>query len=152
MSSVLIGYARELRQGTKEYGRSSGVGDLINRLPHKTDILAGDGTVRLRPKRRPQPTAAVLDRDIPPPLRRWAADRITRRDPGRSPDVLVRVQTVHARAADAAMSGLLDAGQSLPDEARSALVALDEDGLEDRERSLTGAGDDSRPAQLAMFG
>jgi hypothetical protein len=84
-----------------------------------------DGTVRVRRGRhKPGRTAVVIDRMIPPPLRRWAAARIVARDPRRAADVLVRIDGMDAGAGDATMAGLLDAAISLPTEARVALTEL----------------------------
>ena len=84
-----------------------------------------DGTVRVRRGSHNQGlTAVVIDRMIPPPLRRWAAERIVRREPGKAAEVLVRIDGMDAGAGDATMAGLLDAAVSLPPEARGALTEL----------------------------
>jgi len=66
----------------------------------------------------------VIDRMVPPPLRRWAAARVVTRDPRRAADVLVRIGEMEAGAGDATMAGLLDAAVSLPPEARVAMTEL----------------------------
>lgn len=84
-----------------------------------------DGTVRVRRgNHQPGRTAVVIDRMIPPPLRRWAAARIVRRQPRRAADVLDRIGGMDAGAGDATMAGLLDAAPSLPPEALVALTEL----------------------------
>ena len=84
-----------------------------------------DGTVRIpRGRHKPGRTALVIDRMIPPPLRKWAAARVVTRDPRRAPDVLVRIDGMDAGAGDATMAGLLDAAVSLPQEECAALMEL----------------------------
>jgi hypothetical protein len=84
-----------------------------------------DGTVRVRRgSHKPGRTAVVIDRMVPPPLRRWAAARVVTREPRRAADVLVRIDGTDAGAGDATMAGLLDAAISLPQEARVALTEL----------------------------
>ncbi len=51
---------------------------------------------------------AVVRRTVPPPLRRWAAGRLVKRQPERWGQILSRVRALDASAAAAAMSGLLD--------------------------------------------
>jgi hypothetical protein len=77
-----------------------------------------------RNKGRWRALPVAVDRVIWPPLRRWAAARVASRCPGRTPDVLARVETLDARGGDAVMRGLLDAYKTFPDEAREALVEL----------------------------
>jgi len=85
-----------------------------------------DGTVRLPHKRRkPGRIAVVIDRPIPPPLRRWAAARVVAGEPRTATDVLGRVNEMDSRSGDAAMAGLLDAASALPPEDRDALTELD---------------------------
>jgi hypothetical protein len=104
-----------------------------------------------RPKRR---TAIALRREIPPPLRRWAAARIARRHPERAGDVLGRIEGLDARAGDAAMAGLLDACVGYPDEARDILVELGCAWSTGRVRlvalQLVAARDPDRAAVLAL--
>lgn len=84
-----------------------------------------DGTVRIRSgSHKRGRTAVVIDRMIPPPLRRWAAARVVRRAPRRAADLLMRIDGMDAGAGDATMAGLLDAAASLPPEARVALTEL----------------------------
>ena len=84
-----------------------------------------DGTVRVGRKRpKPGRTAVVIDRIIPPPLRRRAAARVVRREPSRAAEVLVRIDGMDAGAGEATMAGLLDAAVSLPREARVELTEL----------------------------
>ncbi len=84
-----------------------------------------DGTVRVRRgNHKPGRTAVVIDRMIPPPLRRWAAARVVGHQPRRAADVLDRIGGMDAGAGDATMAGLLDAAASLPPEARVALTEL----------------------------
>lgn len=84
-----------------------------------------DGTVRLPHKRRkPGRIAVVIDRPIPPQLRRWAAARVVAREPRTATDVLGRVNEMGSRSGDAAMAGLLDGASALPPEDRDALTEL----------------------------
>jgi hypothetical protein len=83
-----------------------------------------DGTVRVPHHRRDRRQVVVVDRTIPPPLRRWAAARIAGRRPDRSAAVLARVQGLEARASDAAMTGLLDACPAFPGDAHDAVIKL----------------------------
>ena len=84
-----------------------------------------DGTVRIRRRsHKPGRTAVVVDRMIPPPLRRWAAARVVTRDPRKAADVLLRIDGMEAGAGDATMAGLLDAAASLPPQARESLTEL----------------------------
>jgi hypothetical protein len=85
----------------------------------------GDGFVRLPRNRRP-PGAGdlVVERQVPPPLRRWAAARVAARRPDRIADALERVMEVDARSGDAIMTGLLDGADRLPREAREVLLDL----------------------------
>lgn len=84
-----------------------------------------DGTVRVRRGgQKPGRTAVVIDRMVPPPLRRWAAARVVRTEPRRAADVLECIDGMDAGAGDATMAGLLDAAVSLPPEARAALTEL----------------------------
>jgi hypothetical protein len=84
-----------------------------------------DRTVRIRGRNRtPGPCQVVMDRPIPPPLRRWASARVVIRHPEQVTDVLARVDHLAARAGDAVMAGLLDAAGAVPTEARVLLVEL----------------------------
>lgn len=57
-----------------------------------------------------------------PPLRRWAAARALRGDPGRIDDLLTLTGSLPPRHRDAALHGLLDAAGSLEEGARRLLV------------------------------
>ncbi len=84
-----------------------------------------EGTVRVRRgAHKAVRTAVVVDRMVPPPLRRWAAARVVTRDPRRAADVLVRIGEMEAGDGDPTMTGLLDAAISLPPEARVAMTEL----------------------------
>lgn len=81
-----------------------------------------DGTIHA-PAGRHDDTV-VVERLIPPSLRRWAAARIARSDQSRSVEVIERVAELDARSGDPLMTGLLDACNSWPLEARAAMVEL----------------------------
>lgn len=81
-----------------------------------------DGTIHAPAGRRDD--TFVVERLIPPSLRRWAAGRITRSDPSRSAEVIERVAELDAHSGDALMTGLLDACNSWPPDARAAMVEL----------------------------
>lgn len=55
-----------------------------------------------------------MPRSLQPPLRRWAAGHVLRRDPGRLHQVRERIDQLPSRAAAAAMTGLVDAVDVLP--------------------------------------
>lgn len=59
---------------------------------------------------------AVMSRMLQPPLRRWAAGHLLRRDPARLADVRERIRMLDPSAAAAAMCGVLDALDALPPE------------------------------------
>jgi hypothetical protein len=63
----------------------------------------------------------VAAREIRPPLRRWAAAHLVRRDPTIWGSVLQRSSGLDARSGAAVMLGLLDAIDSLPEPAQSLL-------------------------------
>lgn len=69
---------------------------------------------------RTDPT--VARRDVPPPLRRWAAGRLVRKDATVWGRVLVRARELDARSAAAVMAGLLDAFDYLPSAAHELLI------------------------------
>lgn len=81
---------------------------------------ADRGPVGIEPSEdAPQPDDlpdAVMTRPMPPPLRRWAAGHLLRRDPARLADVRERIRMLDPRAAAAAMCGVLDAVDALPPE------------------------------------
>lgn len=64
----------------------------------------------------------VVRRELRPPLRRWAAARLVRRDPTTWGSVLQRAGELEARNGAAVLRGLLDAVDSLPERAQSVLV------------------------------
>jgi hypothetical protein len=63
----------------------------------------------------------MIPREVRPPLRRWAAARLVRRDPPSWPPILRRSGELDARGAAAVMRGLLDAIGSLPEPAQSLI-------------------------------
>lgn len=63
----------------------------------------------------------VIAREIRPPLRRWSAARLVRRDPAVWGSVLQRTGGLDARGAAAVMLGLLDVIDSLPGPAQTFL-------------------------------
>jgi hypothetical protein len=95
-----------------------------------------------------------VNRDIRPPLRRWAAARIARGDPGHTGDVLARVHTLDAHGGDAVMAGLLDMCEGLLDDARDTLIDLGEGLLDDARDTLIDLGegllDDARDTLIDL--
>lgn len=70
---------------------------------------------------------SVARRDLPPPLRRWAAGRMVRREPSAWGWVFARTRELDPRSSAAIMNGLLDEVDLIPMPARGLLVraALD---------------------------
>lgn len=62
------------------------------------------------------------ERRVEPPLRRWGASRLLRKDPALLADLLVRADALPPRHRDALMHGLLDAADGLDAEQRRQLV------------------------------
>jgi hypothetical protein len=60
----------------------------------------------------------VVEREVRPPLRRWAAERVVRSDAGSWSKVLGRARQLDARASAAVMRGLLDAIEVLTPDAQ----------------------------------
>lgn len=67
-------------------------------------------------------TMAETRRRPEPPLRRWAAARALRGDPGRLDDLLASTGSLPPRHSDAALHGLLDAADALEEGNRRRLV------------------------------
>lgn len=63
------------------------------------------------------------ERRVEPPLRRWAAARALRNDPGRLEDLLARADGMPPRHGDALLHGLLDAADGLDAAQRRRLVS-----------------------------
>ena len=70
------------------------------------------------------PPAAVVAREVRPPLRRWATQRVVRADPTTWASVLLRSKELDARSRAAVMRGLLDALDGLPPEAQQYLFGI----------------------------
>jgi hypothetical protein len=66
----------------------------------------------------------VVQREIRPPLRRWAAERLARVDPNRWLAILRRGRELDARSAAAVARGLLDAIDALPPATQKLLLAV----------------------------
>lgn len=66
----------------------------------------------------------VVQRHIRPPLRRWAAERVTRADSSRWSAILRKGRELDARSAAAVARGLLDAIDTLPSAAQRLLLAI----------------------------
>ena len=66
----------------------------------------------------------VVEREVRPPLRRWAAERTVRADAGSWSKVLGRARQLDARASAAVMGGLLDAIDMLTPDAQMWLRDL----------------------------
>ncbi len=67
-------------------------------------------------------TMAQARRRPEPPLRRWAAARALRSDPGRLDDLLTSTRSLPPRHREAALQGLLDAADALEEGERRRLV------------------------------
>ena len=67
-------------------------------------------------------TMAQTRRRPEPPLRRWAAARALRSDPGKLDDLLTSVSSLSPRHREAALHGLLDAADALEEADRRRLV------------------------------
>ncbi len=65
----------------------------------------------------------VARREVAPPLRRWAAERLLRQDSAMWVGVLARADDVNARSAASIMLGVLDAVEVLPAPVRNLLIA-----------------------------
>jgi hypothetical protein len=66
----------------------------------------------------------VAAREIRPPLRRWAAERLVRADPGVWGATVARARELDSKNGAAVMRGVLDAIAVLPEPARKLIVAL----------------------------
>ena len=83
-----------------------------------------DATVTWRgPASRSLPPVLVVERQIPPPLRRWAAARLARSQEGIL-EILARIPSLDSNGRDATMVGILDACSDFPAEARGVIVEL----------------------------
>lgn len=69
-----------------------------------------------------QDTMAQARRRPEPPLRRWAAARALRNDPGRLDDLLATTSAFPPLHRDAALHGLLDSAHALDEDDRRRLV------------------------------
>ena len=78
------------------------------------------------PPRAEQPGEAVgptvVRRDLPPPLRRWAAARMVRQEPSSWGAVFARTRQLDPRSSAAIMSGLLDVVDVIPMPAQDLLI------------------------------
>jgi hypothetical protein len=66
----------------------------------------------------------VVARDIRPPLRRWASERLVRADPGRWGRLLTRAREVDPRGGAAIVRGVLDGIDGLMPAARASVIKL----------------------------
>jgi hypothetical protein len=80
----------------------------------------------------------VARRDLPPPLRRWAAARIVKRDPSSWGAVFDRTRHLDPRSSAAVMNGLLDVVEMIQISAQNLLItaALDHSSHEVRRLGL----------------
>lgn len=62
------------------------------------------------------------ERRVEPPLRRWGASRLLRKDPARLADLLAHADSLPPRHRDALLHGLLDAADGLDSDQRQLLV------------------------------
>lgn len=89
--------------------------------PKTGHVIPADDQVTNEPGDDPP---AVVQREIRPPLRRWAAERVARADPNRWSPVLQRGRDLNARSAAAVARGLLDAIDALPPATQRGLLAI----------------------------
>jgi hypothetical protein len=66
----------------------------------------------------------VAPREIRPPLRRWAAERLVRADPGNWGAMVVRARELDSKNGPAVLRGVLDAIATLPEPARKLILTL----------------------------
>ncbi len=66
----------------------------------------------------------VVAREVRPPLRRWAAGRLVRREPASWSALVHRAGEVDARAGAAIMLGLLDGIEALAPAARELIIGM----------------------------
>lgn len=90
------------------------------------DVWLADGTVVVGEPMGggESPPTIVVARPIPPPLRRWGADRAVRHGHLDVGEALDAVAVLPARAGDQVLLGLLDAGPALTPGARDAIIEL----------------------------
>jgi len=92
-------------------------------------VLAADKPEMVEEDDDPEPDLAGDDhpprmhRPMQPPLRRWAAGRLLRRDGNRLEQIRARIGGLEARHAAAAMAGVLDALDALSPEQSDRVVA-----------------------------
>ncbi len=88
-----------------------------------------------------QPDEAVgstlVRRDLPPPLRRWAAARMVRQEPSSWGAVFARTRELDPRSAAAIMNGLLDVVDMIPMPAQDLLVRA---GLDSSDHAVRRVG------------
>jgi hypothetical protein len=64
----------------------------------------------------------VAAREIRPPLRRWAAERLVRADPGMWGAMVARARELDSKNGPAVLRGVLDAIETLPEPARKLIL------------------------------
>jgi hypothetical protein len=79
------------------------------------EVAAGAGVGR---------EVVVVSRDVWPPLRRWAAARLVRRDPDRWRGLLDAAEVLSSRDAAALTAGIMDAAEHIPNDDRAVAVAV----------------------------
>jgi hypothetical protein len=82
------------------------------------EVAAGAGVGR---------EVVVVSRDVWPPLRRWAAARLVRRDPDRWRGLLDAAEVLSSRDAAALTAGIMDAAEHIPNDDRAVAVAVGHD-------------------------
>jgi len=87
-------------------------------------IQSGGLVMPLRSVREDRTRPAVVDRQVRPPLRRWAAARLLRSDPTSWNQLFQRAEELDGPAAAAVVSGLLDAAEVFDRPAREAIMQL----------------------------
>lgn len=87
-------------------------------------IQTGMLALPLRSIRGDPTQPAVVERQVRPPLRRWATARLLRRDPTSWSQLVQRGKELDAAAAAAVMCGLLDASDVLAPEVRDVITRL----------------------------
>ncbi len=79
----------------------------------------------------------VVRRDLPPPLRRWAAARMVRQEPSSWGAVFARTRELDSRSSAAIMNGLLDVIDLIPMAAQDLLIRA---GLDSSDHAVRRVG------------
>lgn len=116
MTALVLLTARRWRRCTSQLlSRLLGTGLLeLEELDELAEIALFTDRARIQLPLRVFGVPAEMARKLQPPLRRWAAAHVLRRDPSRFDEVRERIDRLDSRAAAAAMSGVVEAVDVLP--------------------------------------